>query len=68
MPVVHVDSFRHGMVTIFIGYTVAETCFDSTACQKDGETVRVVIPAGAIVLGVRRAAEFAAPPDQCVLE
>src|SRR6185295_7016374 len=45
-----------------------EALLDAAAGEPDREAERVVVASRAVLLGVRRAAELAAPPDQRVLE
>jgi hypothetical protein len=68
VEVVHVDrSSGHGAAE-FVGFTEGESWFHAGAGEPDGEGIGIVVAAGAIFFGVRGAPEFAAPPDQGVLE
>ena len=51
-----------------VGGAVGEAGLDAAAGQPHREAAGVVVAAGAVLLGVRRAAELAAPPDQRVFE
>ena len=56
------------MVAIFVGAAVGESPLEPAAGQAHGETIRVVVAAGALVLGVGCAAKFTAPPHNGVVE
>ena len=68
MEVVHVHFVLHGQVAELVGRTEGEAGLHAGAGQPDGEAAGVVVAAGAVLLGVGRAAEFAAPPDQGVFQ
>ncbi len=68
MEIVHVDLVFDGEVAEFVGLAVSETRFEATTREEDGEAGGVVIAAGAVFLGIRRAAELAAPPDNGILQ
>src|SRR6266511_2878585 len=68
VQVVHVDFVGGGLVAKIVGGAQRKGGPDAPAGQPDGEAARIVVAAGAVLLGVRGAAEFAAPPDQRVLE
>src|SRR5687767_1893538 len=44
------------------------TLFRSAAGEPNGEAAGIVVAAGAVLFGVGGAAEFAAPPDQRILQ
>ena len=68
VQVVHVHFVLHGHVADVVGDAVGEAGLETTTSEPDGEAKRVVIASGAVFLRVRRAAEFAAPPDDGVFE
>ena len=51
-----------------VGRAVGEAGLDAAAGEPDGEAAGVVVAAGAVLFGVGRAAELAAPPDERVFE
>src|SRR6266487_7201483 len=57
VQIVHVDLVLDGMMTEFIRLAMNRTGLDATAGQPDGETTRIVVATGAVLLGVRRAAK-----------
>ncbi len=66
--IVHVDLVLDGVVAEVVGLAKAEAGFHAGTGQPLAEAARVVVAAGAVALSVGRAAKFAAPPDQCVLQ
>ena len=66
MQIVHVRFVFDCMVPEFIRFAEAESGFDATAGQEDRKTVWVVVASGAIVLSVRGAPKFPAPPNERV--
>lgn len=67
VEVVHVKFVFNGHVSPFVGGAVGIAGSNAAAGQPDGEASRIVI-APVVVLGEGSAAEFAAPPDEGVLE
>ena len=67
MEVVHVEFVFDSVISPFVGGAVGIAGTDSAAGQPNGESLGVVI-ASVVVLREGSAAEFAAPPDECVLE
>src|SRR5262249_26766231 len=63
VKVVDLDLVLNGMVAIIVGGAVDGAALDASACQPDGESVRVMI-AAVRALRHRSAAEFAAPDHQ----
>ncbi len=68
VEVVHVDGPLHHLAPEFVGFTEGESWFHAGAGEPDGEGIGIVVATSAIFFGVRGASEFAAPPDQRVLE
>ena len=68
VKVVHVDLVLHGEVPELVGLAVGEAGFETTAGEQNGETRRVMVAAGAVLLRVRCAPELAAPPHDGVLQ
>src|SRR5260221_434204 len=64
VQVVHVDLVLHGLVAELVGRSEGVAGLDAGAGEPDGEAVGVVVAAGAVLLGVRGAAELAPPPDE----
>jgi len=73
LKIMDVDGAFDGAHAEFVAGAVGDTAFHATASHPKGEGVRVMVtaPLGAIVdvaLEEGRAAEFAAPNDECVVE
>ena len=68
MQVMHVDFAIDGHMADVVGEAVGEAGFEAATGDPDGEAERVVVATGAVFLGIRGAAEFAAPPDDGVFE
>ena len=68
VQVVHVDLAGERVMAELVGGAVDEAGLDAAAGEELREAAGVVIASGAVALGVGRASEFAAPPDQRVLE
>ena len=68
VQVMHVHLVLHGLRAELVGGTKAEPGPEAAAGQENGEAAGVVVAAGAVLLGVGRAAELAAKPDDCVVE
>ena len=57
-----------GELAELVGRAVGDAGLEAAAGQPDREAAGVVVAAGAVLFGVRRAAELAAPPDDRVFE
>src|SRR5262249_47360737 len=71
VQVMDVDAVVDGVHAELVGRAVHQTALDAAAGQERGEAGMMVIAAGLAILGglsVRRAAEFAAPDDQGLIE
>ena len=68
MEVMHVHSTLHGVVTVFVGIAVGETGLEAAAGEAHGKTIGVMVSPRALILRVRRAAEFTAPPYDGIIK
>src|SRR5262245_50794565 len=68
MQVVHVHGTHHGLRAEIIGLTQGESGFYPASRQPHSEAARVVIASGPVLFRVRRAAEFATPPNDGVVQ
>lgn len=68
MQIVHMDFILYGMVAEFVGFAKGEAGFYPSSSEEQGETIGIVIASGSIFLGIWSPAEFAAPPDQSILQ
>src|SRR6056297_753517 len=68
MPVVHVDLSLDSVVAEGIGLAMRKSRLDSATGKKASKPVWIVVAARSVGLGVRSAAEFTAPPNQCVFQ
>ena len=67
VEVVHVEFVFNGLISPFVGGAVGIAGTNAAAGQPNGESLRIVI-APVVVLREGSASEFAAPPDEGVLE
>ena len=68
MEIVHVDFVHDGVVAEFVGLAIGDAALEAAAGEPDAEAGGIVIAPRAVLLGVGRAAKFAAPPDDRVFE
>ena len=68
MQVVHVNLVLHDVESQLIGFAQRDAGLDAAAGQPHRERVGMMVAAVAAALHHRRAAKFAAPDDQRVLE
>src|SRR5262249_13079224 len=70
MQVVNVDTVLHRVIAKFVGGSIGNAALDVAAGEPDGKTLDVVISSRQAFVGLhhRRAAEFAAPDNQRVVE
>ena len=68
VQVVHVHLAVHGVVAVFVSATVSKPLLETAAGKAHGEAIGVMVAAGTLVLGVRRAAKFASPPDDGIIQ
>ena len=68
MQVVHVNSVFNSMMSIFVGISISDTWFNSTAGKPAGKAVRVMVPSRSLVLSVGCTAKLTTPPDNGVFE
>ena len=73
VQIIDVHFAVHRMVAKIVGDAMGDTASHAAAGHPHGEAVRIVLPAGrlplsVVLLGVRSAAELAAPQDQGVME
>ena len=68
VEIVHVDLVLHGPETKLVGRPMGRTGLESPAREPGRETLRIVVPSRAVALGVRRATELPAKPDDGVVE
>ncbi len=58
----------HGELSKVVGLAMREAGLESSAGEPDCEAAGIVVAAGAVLFGIGRAAELAAPPDDRVFE
>src|SRR5205823_3339162 len=70
VEVVDVDDVFNGVVAEFVRRPVSESALDPAAAQEHRKAFHVMVSAGAafVFLRHRRAAKFAAPNDECILQ
>jgi hypothetical protein len=68
VQVVHVHFVFYREMTELVGFTKRKAAFHSAARQPHRETTGIVIAARAILLRIRRAPKFTAPPNNRVFK
>ena len=68
MEIMHVHLIGDGVVSEFVGFSIGDSRPESASCNPDGKACRIVIPSRPVFFRIRRAAEFASPPNDGVLE
>ena len=64
----HVHFALHGMVAVLIGIAVGKARLETTSCQTNSETIRIVIAPGTLILRVRSSPKFTAPPYNGIIQ
>ena len=68
VQVMHVHLVDHRMMSKLVRLAVTDPALESAAGQPDRESGRSVIATRAVLLGIRRPAKLATPPDNRLLE